>query len=99
MRQNSVLIHLLCFYFNCIPDDILCKIAIWADDTALNSSCDKLSDLPQQVESMSCNLTLKIEIDGKYFYFLSATFWFWSVKICYLIWSIQGQTLKAVIQN
>ena len=23
--------------FNCLPDDILCKITIWADDTALNS--------------------------------------------------------------
>ena len=38
------------FYFNCLPDDVLCKIAIWADDTALNSSCDKPSDLLQQVE-------------------------------------------------
>ena len=35
------------FYFNCLPDDVLCKIAIWADDTALNSSSDKPSDLPQ----------------------------------------------------
>ena len=37
------------FYFNCLPDDVLCKIAIWADDNALNSSCDKPSDLSQQV--------------------------------------------------
>ena len=36
-------------YFNCLPDDVLCKIAIWADDNALNSSCDKPSDLSQQV--------------------------------------------------
>ena len=32
------------------PDDVLCKIAIWTDDTALNSSCDKASDLLQQAE-------------------------------------------------
>ena len=36
-------------YFNCLSDDVLCKIAIWADDNALNSSCDKPSDLTQQV--------------------------------------------------
>ena len=36
-------------YFNCLPGDVLCKIAIWADDNALNLSCDKPSDLSQQV--------------------------------------------------
>ena len=36
-------------YFNCLSDDVLSKIAIWADDNALNSSCDKPSDLTQQV--------------------------------------------------
>ena len=35
-------------YFNCPPDDVLCKIAIWADDNALNSS-DKPSGSSQQV--------------------------------------------------
>ena len=38
------------FLINCLPDDVLGKVAIWADDTALNSSCDKPSDLSQQVE-------------------------------------------------
>ena len=38
---------------------------------------------------MSCNLILKIKINGKYFYFLSATFWFWCVKIWYLKLCIQ----------
>ena len=37
------------FYFNCINDDVLCKTEIWADDTALNSSCDWPSGLLQQV--------------------------------------------------
>ena len=36
-------------YFNCLPDDVLCKIAIWVDDNALNSSSEKPSDLSQQV--------------------------------------------------
>ena len=30
------------FYCNCLPDDVLCKMSI-------NSSCDKPSDLLQQV--------------------------------------------------
>ena len=33
-----------CFYFNCFPDDILCKIANWADDNL------KPSDLSQKDE-------------------------------------------------
>ena len=35
-------------YFNCLPDDVLCKIAIWADDNALNLSCYKPFDLSLQ---------------------------------------------------
>ena len=50
MHQNSILILSIFFYFNCLPDDVLCKIAIRADDTALNSSCHKPTDLSQQVE-------------------------------------------------
>ena len=37
------------FYFNCITDDVLCKIEIWADDTGLNPSCDWPPGLSQQV--------------------------------------------------
>ena len=74
-----------------------CKTAIWADEIALNSSCEKLSDFLQQVEiAMSCNLILKIKIIGKYLHFSSASFWFLTVKIWYLKLSIQAQTLKAV---
>ena len=32
-------------YFNYLSDDVLCKTAISADDNALNSSCDKPSEL------------------------------------------------------
>ena len=37
-------------YFNFLPDDVLCKIATWADDNASNPSCDKPSALLQQVD-------------------------------------------------
>ena len=40
-------------YFNYVPDDVLCKIAIWADDNALDPSCEKPSDLSQQVINWS----------------------------------------------
>ena len=40
------------FYLNGLPDYDVCKILIWADDTALNLSCDKLFDLLQQVQSL-----------------------------------------------
>ena len=33
---------------NCFPDDVQCNIAR-TDDNALNSSCDKPSDLPLQL--------------------------------------------------
>ena len=36
-------------YFSCLPDNVLCKFAIWADNNTLNSSCDQPSDLLQQV--------------------------------------------------
>ena len=32
-------------YFNYLPDGVLCKISIWANDNTLSSSCDKPSDL------------------------------------------------------
>ena len=32
------------FNFNCLPDDVLYKTAIWADDNAFNWSYDKPSD-------------------------------------------------------
>ena len=37
-------------HFYCLPNHVLCKIAIWADDIALKSSFDKAFDLSQQVE-------------------------------------------------
>ena len=32
-------------YINDLPDDVICNIAIYADDTAPYSKCDQVSDL------------------------------------------------------
>ena len=37
-------------YINDLPDDVICNIAIYADDTTLYSKCDQASDLWQQLE-------------------------------------------------
>ena len=40
-------------YINDLPDDAICNIAIYADDTSLYSKCDQASDLWQQLELAS----------------------------------------------
>ena len=40
-------------YINDFPDDVICDIAIYADDTTLYSKCDQASDLWQQLELAS----------------------------------------------
>ena len=52
--QGSILgpTHFL-LYINDLPDDIICDIAINADDTTLYSKCDRVSDLWQQLELAS----------------------------------------------
>ena len=41
---------LFLLYFNDLPDDVLCNIAIYADDATLYSKCDQASDLWQKLE-------------------------------------------------
>ena len=43
----------LLLYMNDLPDDIICDIAIYADDATLYSKCDQASDLWQQLELAS----------------------------------------------
>ena len=52
--QGSILgLTLFPLYINGLPDDVLCDVVIYADDTTLYSNCDQASDLRQQLELAS----------------------------------------------
>ena len=57
--QGSILSPTLSLlYVNDLPDDVICYVAIYADDTTLYSECDQASDLWQQLD-----LTSELESD------------------------------------
>ena len=52
--QGSILgSTLFLLYINDLPDNVICNIAIYADDTTFFSKCDQASDLWQQLELAS----------------------------------------------
>ena len=56
--QDSILgPTLFLLYINEVPDDVICNITIYTDNTTLYSKCDQASELWQQLE-LACNLIL-----------------------------------------
>ena len=54
VAQGSILGRtLFLLYINDLPVDVICNIAIYADDTTLYSKCKQVSDLWQQLEFAS----------------------------------------------
>ena len=49
LRGLFLVLHFSYLYINDLPDDVICNISIYADDTALYSKCDEVSDLWQQL--------------------------------------------------
>ena len=61
-----LLIHptLFLLYINDLPDDVICNIAIYADNTTLYSKCDQECDLWQQLELASeLESDLRVTVD------------------------------------
>ena len=52
-KDSALVPTLFLLYINDFPDDVICNIAIYADDTTLYSKCDQASDLWQQLELAS----------------------------------------------
>ena len=46
----SFLVLHLVLHYSCLPDDVICHIAIYADDTYLYFKCDQAFDMWQQPE-------------------------------------------------
>ena len=52
--QRSILgPTLFLLYINDLPEDVICNITIYADDTTFYSKCNQTSDLWQQLELAS----------------------------------------------
>ena len=50
LKAPFLVVHFSCHFINGLPDDVICNIAIYADDTTLYSKFDHASDLWQQLQ-------------------------------------------------
>ena len=50
LKAPFLVVHFSCQFINGLPDDVICNIAIYADDTTLYSKFDHASDLWQQLQ-------------------------------------------------
>ena len=73
---GSILGHtLFLLYINDLPDDVICDIAVCADDTALCSECDRVSGLWRRLELASeieSDLRSTVDWGGKWLVDFSA---------------------------
>ena len=53
LKGPFLVLDFFLLYFNDLPEDVICDIAIYADDTTLYSKCGQPSDLWQQLELAS----------------------------------------------
>ena len=53
LKGPFLVLHFFLPYINDLPNDVICNIAIYADDATLYSNCDQASDLWQQLELSS----------------------------------------------
>ena len=53
LKAPFLVLHFSCYILMNLPDDVICNIAIYVEDTTLYSKCDQASDLWQQLELAS----------------------------------------------
>ena len=90
------------FSFNSLPDDGICDIAIYADDTTLCSKCDHASDLWQQLELVSeleSDLLDTVDWGRKWLVGFNAektqlVSFYWSNNTCAIYVKIDGSVLE-----
>ena len=92
---------LFLLHINDLPDDIICNIPIYADDTTLYSKCDQASDLWQQLELASETVNLWTEAgSGLLNWMLEKLNWFCLtslITLVLLMWKWMGLFLRKIM--